>query len=164
MKRAVFYHFLSTKAKEEENKRKRKDPHVHEWEVVEKRAHISPVKEFLCPWEIKYVITTKDLGPSFELSPGHVWEHIFKHWHQSAISRLTIDGEKLLVTIRDMDTSTNHNLIFSMCKDTGRFTIQGDWYKDFVERRNLKEGMLVGLYWDRDSSSLHFSVLDNLGN
>lgn len=165
MQRVVFYHFLTTKAKEEENKRKGQDPNVHEWEVVEKRAGSPhPIAKFLFPWEIKYVITTKDLGSSFELSPKHVEQHIIKHWLQSDISSLTIDGDEMRVLICDMDTNTKHNMSFRNCKDSGRFTIQGNWYKEFVERRNLKEGMLIGLYWDVGSSSLHFSVLDNLEN
>ena len=164
MKRAVFYHFLKTKAKEEECIRKGQNPHVPEWQMVEKRAGTpNTIENFLFPWEMKYVITTKDLGFSFELSPKHVQQHILKYWAESDISRLVNDREEKRLLIRDMDTNTEHRLSLT-CEESGRFTIQGNWNKEFVERRNLKKGMLVGLYWDIYSSSLHFSVLDNIGH
>ncbi|WJX10874.1 hypothetical protein P8452_01546 [Trifolium repens] len=63
------------------------------------------------------------------------------------------------VKIRDCDTHSFHSLVFKKCS-SGSFGFGGNWMKDFVNRRGLKGGNLIGLHWDQNNQHFDFSDLE----
>ena len=63
------------------------------------------------------------------------------------------------VTVYDNDMKTKHELVFKYWPSAKCYVLQANWKKEFVNVRKLKEGDLIGLYWDARSSIFVFSVL-----
>lgn len=63
------------------------------------------------------------------------------------------------VNVLDINTDTTHTLVFKMCRPSGSFVFTSNWVSQFVKRRGLKEGDVVGFRWDSGRSSFLFCVL-----
>ncbi|KAI8024836.1 B3 domain-containing protein [Camellia lanceoleosa] len=164
MRKTILYHFFPSKAEEEEHKRAgSSNPHTTRWEVVETKAD-PPHLLHIFPWEIKKVLTANDVGHfgSLELSPEQVHNHIFKYWDETTVAKVIEDGEQVPIVVCDWDTRTDHKLILRKWSSDENYSIYACWIKEFVARRQLKVGMLIGMYWDIGSSALRFSVLNKV--
>ncbi|XP_030937167.1 uncharacterized protein LOC115962465 [Quercus lobata] len=62
------------------------------------------------------------------------------------------------VVVWDFDTKSEHQLIFKQ-RTNGSNVFVEDWTKEFVIRRELKEGDVIGLFWDKSNSRFNFSIL-----
>ena len=62
------------------------------------------------------------------------------------------------VVFWDFDTKSEHQLIFKQRTNGSNVFIE-DWIKEFVIRRELKEGDEIGLFWDKSNSRFNFSIL-----
>ena len=62
------------------------------------------------------------------------------------------------VVVWDFDTKSEHQLIFKQ-RTNGSNVFVEDWTKEFVIRRELKEGDEIGLFWDKSNSRFNFSIL-----
>ncbi|XP_019082531.1 PREDICTED: B3 domain-containing protein At2g33720-like [Camelina sativa] len=69
------------------------------------------------------------------------------------------EGPGLTVDVYDDDTSTMHIVVLMKWPDYPSYILLNGWHKDFVVRRALKAGDVVGIYWDPYGSKLHFCVL-----
>ncbi|RDX63906.1 putative B3 domain-containing protein, partial [Mucuna pruriens] len=63
----------------------------------------------------------------------------------------------IVVPIWDVDTKTQHSLLFQKWSRSYVFT--GNWTRDFVMRRSLKRKDVVGLCWDPSYNRFNFSLL-----
>ncbi|RDX67501.1 putative B3 domain-containing protein, partial [Mucuna pruriens] len=63
----------------------------------------------------------------------------------------------IVVPIWDVDTKTQHSLLFQKWSRSYVFT--GNWTRDFVMRRGLKRKDVVGFYWDPSNNRFNFSLL-----
>ncbi|KAK9291907.1 hypothetical protein L1049_019858 [Liquidambar formosana] len=130
--------------------------------MVEIRADPPHLLEIF-PWEIKKVLTNRDVGffGGLELSQEQVYYHIFKYWDEKMASLVIHRGGHVPIVMRDLDTNTEHELFFKKWTSDENYVIHTYWKREFVARRGLKEGMLIGMYWNISSSCFCFSVLNN---
>ncbi|CAL9235424.1 unnamed protein product [Arabidopsis halleri] len=112
------------------------------------------------PWTLKKVMTKCSLGHLKRL----VLKESFVHIH--ILRNLPVDdqmmvqeGSGLPVDVYDHDTDSTHKLLLKKWAKCPRFVLLGGWHRCFVTRRGLKKGDLIGMYWDRSESKIHFCVL-----
>nr|XP_027118371.1 B3 domain-containing protein At5g26805-like [Coffea arabica] len=160
MVKHIFYHFLETKEKEEENRRSGLQLGRARYELVE-RNNRSPQLLYLFPWEIKKVISAYELEHQIglELSAKQVKEHLLIHWEDETKNRV-INGERIPIQILDLDTGTKCQMFFKKWPTRDMYLILGSWFEEFVANRNLSFGMTIGLYWNKKSKTLCISVLE----
>ncbi|GMH30907.1 hypothetical protein Nepgr_032750 [Nepenthes gracilis] len=114
-----------------------------------------------CPWTIKKRLTTSDVNHLSRLLIGRevARAKILAHLTENEAHTVhTRDG--LRVAIWDCDTNTLHPLVFKNIESTRSYVFIDNWIKQFVTRRELREGDEVGLSWDHFSIRLLFSVLN----
>ncbi|KAF6170895.1 hypothetical protein GIB67_014712 [Kingdonia uniflora] len=160
-----FYNFLVTK--DEEGRRGEESssfPLVPtSYEVVEIRDDPPVLLELFHPWEVKIVLQEGDGGLQDKLTiKGHfVPRYLALDW-------ATINnGVQVPILVKDLDTNSCYNMYWRKWLDDGRFTISHNWNLNFVQRRGLRAGDTIGLYWDRHSpwaASLCFSLLERAGS
>ena len=153
---------ITNKRKEPENLafgNKRMKLHSHE---VEKEGGVSMglTLGFVDgdPWVIKKMIDASDIDvrcARLVLEKDLVQHHIMTLWEQKCFNGLSYG---VRVAVWDCDTKSEHLLVFKL-RTTGNFVFFQDWVKEFVIRRGLKEGDVIGLYWDQSNSRFNFRVL-----
>ncbi|CAJ2649916.1 hypothetical protein L195_g041309 [Trifolium pratense] len=106
-------------------------------------------------WEIKKVLTESDsFGVTCRLLIGK------KLAEELVVPVLVGDVAKgIEVKIWDCDTNTMYFLTFKKFI-SGSYGFNGNWTKDFVARRGLKTGDLIGLHWDQYNKCFDFSILE----
>ncbi|KAF8027811.1 hypothetical protein BT93_E0670 [Corymbia citriodora subsp. variegata] len=112
------------------------------------------------PYKIKKKLMQSDLGHLSRLLIGRdlVTSH-FLRWMSEETVRQVESGKGADVIVRDMDTGSEHRLVFVFWASSGSYVLKGGWIKEFVKRRGLAVGDDVGIYWDPSASKFHFSVL-----
>ncbi|KAK3430443.1 hypothetical protein EUGRSUZ_E02054 [Eucalyptus grandis] len=105
-------------------------------------------------------LTHSDLGHLSRLLIGQdlVKSH-FLRWMSEETVRQVESGQGADVIVRDMDTSSEHRLVFVFWASSGSYVLKGGWIKEFVKRRGLATGDEVGIYWEPIASEFHFSLL-----
>ena len=163
MEKITFHHFLLTKAEEEEEIKRYGStfPERRRREMIEKRAEPPKLLQ-LFPWEINKVLNANDVSSlgMLELTPEQVYKHILKHWEAEMVAKV-LNGKQIPIVILDVDTDTKHSLFFKKWPQDENFIFHSSWMNDFVKRRNLQEGMQIGMYWDLRISCFKFSILNN---
>nr|XP_027118370.1 B3 domain-containing protein At5g26805-like [Coffea arabica] len=159
MVKHIFYHFLETKEKEEENRRHGLQLGCSRCKLKEGNNR-SPQFLHLFPWKIKKAISAQDLEHQIglELSAKQVKEHLFIHWKDEAKGRV-INGEGIPIQILDLNTGTEYQVFFTKWPSSDLYLIVGSWFKDLVVNKNLSSIITIGLYWDKKSKTLRVSVL-----
>jgi hypothetical protein len=106
-------------------------------------------------WEIKKALTESDtLGVTCRLLIGK------KVAEELVVPLLGADVEKgIEVKIWDCDTNTMYYLIFKKFI-SGSYGFSRNWIKDFVVRRGLKAGDVIGLHWNQYNKCFDFSILE----
>ncbi|KAI5658538.1 hypothetical protein M9H77_27331 [Catharanthus roseus] len=162
MKNVTFYQFLHTKDREDQLMKLTMN-RPHEWEIIQVREE--PIQLLmLFPWEITEILVPSDLAgqPGLVLSSEQVQNHILKYWEAERVARVMLQNETIPIKIHDIDTQTNHEVLFRKHINSDNFCFHGSsWVRNFVSRRNLRVGMKIGLCWDIESFALRFSVLNN---
>lgn len=151
MKKTTFYHFLENNGL---------DPCLTRREVVDIRSN-TPRLSIFCPCGFSKILTNNDVTScvgALELSAIDVYDHIFKHFDDTIVLRIVIDREQVPIVMWDVDTLSEHTLLLKRWEHGEKFLIHCGWFENFVERRRLKEGMIIALYWDVRAKSLNFSV------
>ncbi|XP_004295728.1 PREDICTED: B3 domain-containing protein At2g33720-like [Fragaria vesca subsp. vesca] len=112
------------------------------------------------PWFIKKKLKVSDLGDlSRLLVPKRLTKkHVLPLMHKS-LDESVHSSNGGAVTVYDSDMKTKHELVFKYWPSSESYVLQRNWKKDFVNARKLKEGDLIGLYWDARSSAFLFSLL-----
>ncbi|ESR63493.1 hypothetical protein CICLE_v10010622mg [Citrus x clementina] len=83
---------------------------------------------------IKIKLTAEDVGGKryyLDLKKAAVEEHIVKLWSPTVVKRATIDDIEVL--LRDLDTSSKHNVNFRYYKHRDSYFLQGLWRKNFIK-------------------------------
>ncbi|XP_019056791.1 PREDICTED: putative B3 domain-containing protein At1g78640 [Tarenaya hassleriana] len=114
---------------------------------------------FLDPWKIKKHLVKSDVGNQCRLllPTKTAMVHILPYLpaHESA---LLDQGQGIYVKVFDLDTELTHRLVLKRWI-TRSYVFIGNWHKEFVNSRNLREGDEIGLFWDQYTSRLIFRVL-----
>ncbi|KAI6706173.1 hypothetical protein NL676_009135 [Syzygium grande] len=112
------------------------------------------------PYKIKKKLTQGDLGHLSRLLIGgdFVASHLLQ-WMSEETVRQVESGKGADVIVRDVDTCSEHRLVFVFWASSGSYILKGGWIKEFVKRRGLAAGDEVGIYWDPSASKFHFSLL-----
>ena len=111
---------------------------------------------------IKKTLTEVDVQPGNDyimLSKEEVEEHIFKYWSHENINTTKFEGMNFFA--KDVDTNTDH--IVKLRYYNGNPCTYGLSLVNFIERRSLRAGDMIGFYWNLNSispvSRLCFGVL-----
>ncbi|KDP45080.1 hypothetical protein JCGZ_01580 [Jatropha curcas] len=111
-------------------------------------------------WKIKKRLKESDLG---NLSRLLVPSNLVKKDVLPLLSSDLVNGIKSKrgapVVFWDVDTETTHNLVFKKWDSSGSYVFIGGWTTEFVQRRSLKEGDEIRIYWDVPNSRFNFSVI-----
>jgi hypothetical protein len=112
------------------------------------------------PWKIKKWMTESDLGSLSRLlvQTNLVKNHILPFFGTNSLGEIE-SGKGTRVRVWDQDSQTEHELVFKKWSSSNSYVFIGKWYKDFVKRRELKLGDLIGLYWDSCNSRFNFCVI-----
>ena len=109
------------------------------------------------PFDIKKILTRSDLTHGFCIR-SQWWASIFPYLQPHVASTL-LAFKCISMTIKDIDTDTNHEVLLRAWTGYQRFAIAGGWFEEFVQRRILKIGDEIGFLWDRHDQKLLFTVL-----
>ncbi|XP_021901976.1 putative B3 domain-containing protein At1g78640 [Carica papaya] len=113
------------------------------------------------PWKIKKNLTRSDLGDLCRLlvKTSLIKNHVLSLLSEEIVTKVeSTEGAK--VNVLDQDTMTEHELVFKHWVSSKSYIFIGKWGKDFVRRRELREGDEIGLYWDNYTSRFIFHVLN----
>ncbi|KAJ4886130.1 B3 domain-containing protein [Raphanus sativus] len=116
-------------------------------------------------WEIKKHLADSDVGNSqtrLMLPKDDVAEHILGYLTDE--ERMMIEGgannhQGLRISVYDSDTKSTHWLSLKKWHSSGSYVLINNWNTQFVKRRKLKAGVLIGLFWNTYATRLHFRVL-----
>lgn len=104
-------------------------------------------------WKINKVLKESDLGNMSRLLLG-------KELTEDLVLPVVGDAANergIQVRVFDVDTNSMHSLIFKIWVSSKSYVFMEKWVKDFVARRDLKKGDVIGLHWD--SYNNHFFVV-----
>ncbi|XP_021644598.2 putative B3 domain-containing protein At1g78640 [Hevea brasiliensis] len=112
------------------------------------------------PWKIKKKLTGSDLGNLCRLLVASlsVRNHILPLLRRETLEQIEKDGAA--VPIWDCDTNTEQHMVLKHWRSSKSYVFIKGWMIQFVKRRNLVEGDLIGIYWDPSNSRFNFSVLE----
>ncbi|XP_057986614.1 B3 domain-containing protein At2g33720-like [Hevea brasiliensis] len=112
------------------------------------------------PWKIKKRLTGSDLGNLCRLlvASVSVKNHILPFLNNETVEEIKRDGAR--VPIWDCDTNTEQHLVLKYWQTAKSYAFINGWLNNFVNRRNLVEGDLIGIYWDQSEDIFKFSVLE----
>ncbi|XP_024016547.1 putative B3 domain-containing protein At1g78640 [Eutrema salsugineum] len=109
------------------------------------------------PVIIKKILTENDIRGYFYLNEGDVESHILRYLSEDDQKNKLRQGDGIDVNVYDHDTRTTHRMLLVRSKaNHPHYRLKYSWYFDFVERRGLKIGDEVELFWD---SKFHIRVL-----
>ncbi|KAK7819865.1 b3 domain-containing protein [Quercus suber] len=86
-----------------------------------------------------------------------VHTHIMAFFSADSVKKIESNG--LSVTVFDQDSTSDYELVFKKWHSSKSYVFNGKWHGDFVVRRELKVGDIIGLYWDPRHSKFNFCVL-----
>ena len=111
------------------------------------------------PWKITKTLTKSDIGSSSRLllHQSLVQTHIMAFFSADLVKKIESNG--LSVTVFDRDSKSDYELVFKKWPSSKSYIFNGKWHEDFVVRRKLKVGDVIGLYWDTCRSKFNFCVL-----
>ena len=111
------------------------------------------------PWKITKTLTKSDIGSSSRLllHQSLVRTHIMAFFSADSVKKIESNG--LSVTVFDQDSKSDYELVFKKWPSSKSYVFNGKWHENFVARRELKVGDIIGLYWDPRHSKFNFCVL-----
>ncbi|XP_019093777.1 PREDICTED: putative B3 domain-containing protein At1g78640 [Camelina sativa] len=111
-------------------------------------------------WTIRKELTKSDVNcvnnQKLILEKSFVDEHILKHLPLEDSQKIDRGKPGITVKVYDHDTDSEHELCLAL---RSSYVLKNGWLKTFIQRRDLKKGDEVGLFWECSTSKLHFSVL-----
>ncbi|AEC08874.1 unnamed protein product [Arabidopsis thaliana] len=112
------------------------------------------------PWTLKMAMTKSSIGNLYRLvlKASFVDIHILRYLPLDD-QMMVKEDSGLAVEVYDHDTDSVHNLALKKWAKSSSFVLVSGWRKCFVDRRGLQVGDVIGMYWDRSESKLHFCVL-----
>ncbi|KAK2653928.1 hypothetical protein Ddye_013784 [Dipteronia dyeriana] len=118
------------------------------------------------PWKIKKKLRMSDLGglSRFLIHANLVDNHVKPFMVKAGLFDQVETMDGLRVFVWDVETESEHKMVFKKWNSSGSFILIGSWCPEFVHRRSLKEGDEVGFLWDPYSSRFLFRVLSRAPN
>ncbi|CAK8570545.1 unnamed protein product [Lathyrus sativus] len=113
------------------------------------------------PWKIKKVLTTSDLKNN---SRFLVKKELARKWVVPFLDKDKAEKDGVKVPVFDVDTQSLRSLVFKIQPSNNSHVFNNTWMKEFVDKRNLKEGDEIGFKWDQDNKRFDFSVLRRRDN
>ncbi|XP_010517815.1 PREDICTED: B3 domain-containing protein At2g33720-like [Camelina sativa] len=112
------------------------------------------------PWTIKKTLNKSSIGylNHLFLNGSIVLSDILRYLPISD-KRVVEEGPGLAVDVYDEDTDTMHTLVLKKRPRCQSYILGSAWRREFVVRKDLKIGDVIGMYWDPYESKLHFCVL-----
>ncbi|XP_019085883.1 PREDICTED: putative B3 domain-containing protein At1g78640 [Camelina sativa] len=111
-------------------------------------------------WTIRKELTKSDVNyvtnQKLILAKSFVEEHILKNLPLEDSQKIDRGKPGITVKVYDHDTDSEHELCLAL---RSSYVLKNGWLKTFIQRRDLKKGDEVGLFWECSTSKLHFSVL-----
>ncbi|VYS68022.1 unnamed protein product [Arabidopsis thaliana] len=153
MIKSWFYTFLQTKHQEESNNSR--DPN---YPLFPQEIEIRPIAYF--PWEILKTLTTDEIISKFQLPMEKIRDTMLRHASEEDIYRTKFMSCETNILVKDLDTNTIHQGKLWKHPCENNFALCESWIEEFVKRRRLVVGMVVGMYWDFEACMFCFSVLD----
>ncbi|KAL9230554.1 hypothetical protein vseg_005892 [Gypsophila vaccaria] len=108
-------------------------------------------------WTITKELTPDDISDRISLRYGQVWGFIYYHLDNDSRRKL-VSQSGLVIDVLDYDDGTQYKLRLTR-DDYLKCTMKQGWDTDFVLRRGLIAGDIVGFSWDVPSERLIFGVL-----
>lgn len=155
MIKTLFYTFLQTK--HEEENADTTDPN---YPLFPQEVEIRPIT--LYPWEILKTLTIDEIWSKgkFQLPFEQIRDILLRYTSEEEILRTNIEVCKTEVRVKDLDTNTSHCVTLWKYPHEDNFALRESWIEEFVKRRELVVGMVVGMYWDFENHMFCFSVLE----
>ncbi|XP_031281118.1 putative B3 domain-containing protein At1g78640 [Pistacia vera] len=112
------------------------------------------------PWNIKKRLTPSDLGYLCRLllQTSLVDKYVLQYLSSEEINKVQ-SKEGLRVMMWDQDTESQHSLILKKWSTSKSYVLIDGWGQKFVNRRDLRAGDDIGLYWDPYTSRFNFHVI-----
>ncbi|CAK8571314.1 unnamed protein product [Lathyrus sativus] len=108
------------------------------------------------PWMIKKVLTKSDLDDNCRLLLNR---DLAKKCVVPMVDKAKAENDGVKVEVFDVDTRFPLSLTFKIRPSNDSHVFNNTWITDFVDRRNLKKGDVIGLKWNNDKKIFDFSVL-----
>lgn len=160
------FHWIPSKAEEEKGVGSGRFPlQSIRCDLVDVREDSNMPLDLMKQWEIRKTLAPVDIGSlgGLVLDPVPVYNNIFRYWNHQLVLSLIERGQQIPIIIRDLDTKSEHSLFIKKSTIDESFIISTFWVRDFVHRRDLKEGDMIGMYWHPRTNSFCFSVLKRAG-
>lgn len=112
------------------------------------------------PWKIRKSLRDSDVGNLSRLliHKTTVKEHILRYMSDELIKHVN-SNNGASVRVWDTDSRSAHDMVFKLWPSCHSYVLMGKWGREFVKRRDLKAGDMIGLRWNSFSSMFHFCVL-----
>ncbi|XP_010467265.1 PREDICTED: B3 domain-containing protein At2g33720-like [Camelina sativa] len=112
------------------------------------------------PWTIKKELTKSSIGYlNYLYLNGSIVRSDILRYLPISDQRVVEEGPGLAVNVYDEDTDNMHKLVLKKWPKCLSYILGSAWRREFVVRRDLKIGDVIGIYWDPYESKLHFCVL-----
>ncbi|KAF8089669.1 hypothetical protein N665_0500s0033 [Sinapis alba] len=114
-------------------------------------------------WDITKPLTYSDVGNNqtrLMIPKDDAVTHILDYLTDE--ERLMVEdgnNQGLRMNVYDSDTNSIHQLCFKKWHSSGSYVFINNWNKQFVIRRDLEAGDLIGLFWNNYARRLHFRLL-----
>lgn len=115
------------------------------------------VADLIQLWPVKKILTARDVNYSQIVLPRDQVEDFILPKLLPEEQGIMNRGEQLQITVRDMNTESEHRL--SLWENGSSYVLTTGWSSSFVRRRELLIGEEVGFCWDERLKMLRFSVL-----
>ncbi|ESQ32195.1 hypothetical protein EUTSA_v10005695mg [Eutrema salsugineum] len=155
MIKTLFYTFLQTKD-EEDNANSTDFNHP----LCPQEIEIRPITH--SPWEIIRTLSIDEVwtGGKFQFPLEQIWNAMLRHQPRDVMPLTNVMIGSFQIPVNDLDTNTFHSVTLWKYPHENTFAMRESWIEEFVKRRRLVAGMVVGMYWDFDAHMLCFSVLE----
>ncbi|CAJ2673838.1 unnamed protein product [Trifolium pratense] len=110
-------------------------------------------------WEIKKVLEESDCGRLRRLWLNKDLANDFVIPVLMGGAEAAKQKQGVEVQVWDVDTKSLHSLVFKIWTSAQCHVFIKKWFDDFVLRRKLKKGDVIGLHWDQANQRFNFSVL-----
>ncbi|XP_042491541.1 B3 domain-containing protein At5g26805-like [Macadamia integrifolia] len=113
------------------------------------------------PWTVKKKLTKSDLnGLSRVILPGdQVKKNVLPHLNSQELHDVEWSNGGHKVWVEDLDEGSLHLLSFKTWKSNGSYKLGLNWISEFVKKRKLRNGDMIGMFWDDSTRGFCFSVL-----
>ncbi|XP_010424370.1 PREDICTED: B3 domain-containing protein At5g26805-like [Camelina sativa] len=154
MIKTLFYTFLQTKHQEENA-----DRTYPNYPLFPQEVEIRPITPFR--WEILKTLTRHEILEEGILQLPHeqIQDLLMRYFSEHDILLANYLTYQLNLFVKDLDTNTIHFVSLWRHPHEKNFAMRESWIKEFVKRRELVAGMVVGMYWDFENHMFCFSVL-----